>query len=233
MQAVFVCGGRGTRLKPDHAGPKSLAPVGVTTLFDDLVTRIGPYHTSARPPIVIVDANDRETPDVVAARLPRAAIVRQRRPDGVANALLLARPLLDGPAIVALGDLFLDGTFAAIPAAPAVAFWREAPDTETVKNFGISVDDRGFIDAMVEKPCEPRGWRCGMGIYILTPAVIKCFRRAVVDPHTGERGITDGLRAACVAGVRFRAIPFSGYYNNVNSKADLIEAEHHVARPVR
>ena len=72
-----------------------------------------------------------------------------------------------------------------------------------------------------------------MGVYVLTPSVISCFHKARVDSRTGERGITDGVQAAIAAGIRFRAIPFSGYYNNVNSSADLVAVEQYLARPVR
>jgi hypothetical protein len=57
--------------------------------------------------------------------------------------------------------------------------------------------------------------------------VISTFSTASVDARTGERGITDGLRAAIATGIRFRPIPFSGYYNNVNSGADVVAVEHH------
>jgi len=55
----------------------------------------------------------------------------------------------------------------------------------------------------------------------------------VIDPRTGERGITGAVQSAIDAGVRFRAIPFSGYYNNVNSSSDVMAVESYLARVVR
>ena len=95
MQAVLVCGGKGTRLMPRRVGPKSLVHVGDSTLLARLVRTIGGLHTSEESPIVIVDAADTETPDALRFLFPRARIIRQPQPDGVANALLLARPFLD------------------------------------------------------------------------------------------------------------------------------------------
>jgi dTDP-glucose pyrophosphorylase len=233
MQAVLICGGKGTRLRPGLAGPKSLAPVGGATLLAGLVSHIARFHTSPKPPVVVVDARDQKTPKALEDLLPGARVVHQQQPDGVANALLLAQPLLDAVAIVSLGDLFLDGTFATIPSEAGLSFWRDAPAEETANNFGIATRADGFVAGVIEKPANPRGLSCGMGVYVLTPSVISCFRNARVDSRTGERGITDGIQAAIEAGVRFRAIPFSGYYKNVNTSADVMAVESYLAPPVR
>jgi dTDP-glucose pyrophosphorylase len=228
MQAVFVCGGKGTRLGPRRTGPKSLVLLGCSTLLARLVACIGPFHSSAKPPVVIIDAQDEETPGELARLIPGARLIRQAQPDGVANALLLAQPFLDDLAIVALGDVFLDGTFASIPQAPGLTWWRNAPAAETGKNFGIETTVDGVVADVIEKPADCRGLGCGMGVYVLTHAVISCFRRAPIDSRTGERGITAGVQAAIDAGVAFRTIPFSGYYNNVNAITDVIEVERHL-----
>lgn len=55
------------------------------------MARIGRFHSSLKPPVVIVDAQDEETSRAVGDLLPGARIVRQSKPDGVANALLLAQ----------------------------------------------------------------------------------------------------------------------------------------------
>ena len=70
MQAVFVCGGRGTRLMPRHVGPKSLISIGGSTLLAGLVSQIGRFHSSSKPPVVIVDAQDKETPATLLDLLP-------------------------------------------------------------------------------------------------------------------------------------------------------------------
>jgi dTDP-glucose pyrophosphorylase len=232
MQVVFVCGGRGTRLAPRRVGPKSLVGVGGTTLLARIVASVGAFHDSARPPIVIVDARDDETPLVLAVLLPAARVVRQAQPDGVANALLLAEPFLDDVVLVALGDLFLDGAFAPFPCGPGLALWRDAPAAETQKNFGVSLNADGSVSGVIEKPVDCHGLRCGMGVYVLTPSVISVFRHSPIDARTGERGITAAVQAALDAGVAFSAIPFSGYYNNVNSLSDVAAVEHHLV-PVR
>jgi dTDP-glucose pyrophosphorylase len=228
MQAVFVCGGKGSRLRPQHAGPKSLTPVAGATLLARLVSRFAPLHSSRRPPVVIVSSDDAETPQAVAPLLPGAHIVYQPWPDGVANALLLSQPFLDEEVIVTLGDVFLDGPLTLAP-APALFLWREAPPADTRNNFGVALTADGLVSGVIEKPDDDRRLACGMGVYLLTRSAIAAFRDAPIDVRTGERGITDGIQAAIEAGVRFRAIPFSGYYSNVNSPRDIAAIERTVA----
>jgi dTDP-glucose pyrophosphorylase len=228
MQAVFVCGGRGMRLMPRPAATKSLIPVAGTTLLRRLVEAIGTFHSSKRPPVAIVDAHDAETPSALDPLIPDVQLVRQPTPDGVANALLLAEPYLDDLVLVVLGDLFLDGAFSSMPPRPTLVFWSEATAAETKKNFGIAATRDGTVRTVVEKPRTCDGLRCGMGVYVLTRDAIDAFRRAPVDARSGERGVTDGIRAAVEAGIDFHTVSFSGHYVNVNSHADLQAVERYV-----
>jgi glucose-1-phosphate thymidylyltransferase len=208
-------------------------PIAGSTLLGRLVAQIGPFHSSRKPPVVIVDAQDTETPEALLDLLPGARVVNQLQPDGVGSALLLAQPFLDNLAIVTLGDLFFEGAFAPVPERPGLTYWPDAPAAETRKNFGISATSDGIVARVIEKPADCRGLRCGLGVYVLPRSVISCFGRAPIDPRTGERGITDAIQRAIEAGITFQAIPFSGYYNNVNSSSDVMAVESYMARPVR
>jgi dTDP-glucose pyrophosphorylase len=233
MQAVFICGGKGSRLRPRHAGPKSLVAIAGSTLLARLVAQIGRFHSSRKPPVVVVDAQDTETPEALVDLLPGARVVNQRRPDGVANALLLAQPFLDDLLIATLGDVFFQGVFPSMPRQPSLVFWPDGPAAETRKNFGIMATSDGTVSRVIEKPADCRGLTCGVGLYVLPRSAIACFARAPIDLRTGERGITGAVQTAIDAGIRFRAIPFSGYYNNVNSSSDVMAVESYLAQPVR
>src|SRR5438093_8940792 len=181
MQVVCVCGGRGTRLFPRRVGPKSLVPLGGSSLLARLAGALDGIHTSAKPPIVIIDAQDRETPAAVDSLLPSARVVRQEQPDGVANALVLAEPFMDEVVCAVLGDMFIDGAFAPFPHAPALLFSRAAAAAETGKNFGLSIDAAGVVRAVIEKPVDRDGLQCGMGVYVLTRSIIAGFCGAPID----------------------------------------------------
>jgi dTDP-glucose pyrophosphorylase len=232
MQLVLVCGGKGTRLRSRRAGPKSLVPLGGTSLLARLTGALAGVHTSARPPIVIVDANDRETPAAIASLMPSATLVRQAQPDGVANALLVAEPLLDNMVCVVLGDVFVHGAIVPMPHTPALFVWRDASPVETRKNFGVSFDAAGVVRSVIEKPTDCDGLACGMGVYVFSHAMIADFARAPIDAATGERGITMAIQSAIVAGHSLDAVQFSGHYVNVNSPADVEAVERYLFQPV-
>ena len=232
MQIVFVCGGKGQRLQPRSVHAKSLMQIAGSSLLARLVAQFAPLHRSSKPPLVIVAAGDDETPRVASALLPGAHVVAQAQPDGVANVLLMVQPLLDEYVIVTLGDLFLDGSFAAFGAWPSLTHWPDGSEADTRHNFGI-VANGAVVTRVVEKPHDSRSMQCGVGVYVLNHEAISCFRAAPVNACSGERGITDGLQAAIDAGITFRVIPFSGYYRNVNSLGDVAAIEQRLARPVR
>lgn len=183
------------------------------------------HHTSSSPPIFVVAAGDPMVPAFVAAQIPSATVVTQSKPDGVANAVRLALPHLTGPALVALGDIVLDGELAAPPApAPALVIWPEAPSAATVRNFGVRIDGDGAAEAVFEKPTDTTGLACGLGLYWLTPEVIDRFGAAPVNPSTGEREITAALGFAMQT-TRFGVWSFTGRYFNLNTAADFADAE--------
>jgi len=220
VQLVLICGGRGTRLPGRAAGlPKSMVALAGRPLLAHLLERLLPLHGSAAAPVVVAAADDPQVPAFIAEALPAARIVRQPAPDGVASALLLTLPLLAGPVLVALGDLVLLGSLDAPPPAPALVVWPEAPPAAISANFGVRDDG-----ALLEKPADPRGLLCGLGLYLLTPAVIAGFATAPRNPRTGELEITAALEHVRPT-TQFARWPFHGRYINVNDAADLAAAE--------
>ena len=155
----------------------------------------------------------------------RAIIIEQARPDGVANAILLAAPHLLGQALVLLGDVVLEGTFSQpLPSESAVCLWDEAPPETTRENFGVTLEN-GVVAELIEKPTEPRGLQCGIGVYALQRACIEKFIEAPINPVKGEREITEALRYVMRHGFPLSAFHFSGAYVNINRLADRSRAE--------
>lgn len=225
-QLVVICGGRGTRWPGRQPGvPKAMVELAGEPIVARLWRQLRALHTSSSPPIFVVAAGDPMVPAFVAAQIPSATVVVQGAPDGVANAVRLALPHLTGPALVALGDIVLDGELAAPPPPPpALVIWREAPSAATVRNFGVHLDRDGVPDALFEKPTDTTGLVCGLGLYWLTPEVFDRFGAAPVNLSTGEREITAALGFAMQT-TRFGVWGFTGRYFNLNTAADFADAE--------
>jgi glucose-1-phosphate thymidylyltransferase len=227
-QLVFICGGRGTRLRGvDGAGvPKSLTEIAGEPIVRRLIRQFGHFHTSGPGPIVIVAQGDAQTPGVVRDALgSRAIIVEQEKPDGVANAIRLAQPHVVERALVFLGDVVLQGAFSMpLPTQSAVCLWRDASPETISENFGVVLRD-GAVTEMVEKPADPAGLLCGIGVYALTREAIALFATSPVNPAKGEREITEALRHLVRHGVPLGAFEFSGRYININRVTDRARAD--------
>src|SRR5262249_43974598 len=122
------------------------------------------------------------------------------------------------------GDVVVEGGVGAPPPPPALVTLPAAPPAVTRKNFGICVGADGAPVELVEKPAAADGLVCGIGIYWLTRAVIARFAAAPCNERTGEREITAAL-AFTMREVRYRLWELGGRYFNVNTPADLAEAE--------
>jgi UDP-N-acetylglucosamine diphosphorylase / glucose-1-phosphate thymidylyltransferase / UDP-N-acetylgalactosamine diphosphorylase / glucosamine-1-phosphate N-acetyltransferase / galactosamine-1-phosphate N-acetyltransferase len=227
-QLVFICGGRGTRLRgADGAGiPKSLTEIGGEPIVRRLIRQFQHIHTSGPGPIVIVAQGDALTPAVIREALgSRAIIVEQEKPDGVANAILLAAPHLEERALVFLGDVVLQGEFSApLPNESAVCVWRDASAETTRENFGVVLDN-GSVAELVEKPVDPQGLLCGIGVYALTREAIAMFATSPINAAKGEREITEALRHLVRNRVPLGAFDFSGLYININRATDRAQAD--------
>jgi UDP-N-acetylglucosamine diphosphorylase / glucose-1-phosphate thymidylyltransferase / UDP-N-acetylgalactosamine diphosphorylase / glucosamine-1-phosphate N-acetyltransferase / galactosamine-1-phosphate N-acetyltransferase len=227
-QLVLICGGRGTRLRTDSAAtlPKSMTEIAGEPIVRRLIRQFQPLHSAGPGPIVIVAQGDELTPGLVREQLgSRAVIVEQAKPDGVANAILLAAPHLLDQALVLLGDVVLEGTFShPLPSESAVCLWDEAPPETTRENFGVTLED-GTVAELIEKPAEPRGLQCGIGVYALQRACIEKFIDAPINPVKGEREITESLRYVMHHGFPLGAFHFSGAYVNINRLVDRSRAE--------
>jgi dTDP-glucose pyrophosphorylase len=227
-QLVFICGGKGTRLRNDSAStlPKSLTEIAGESIIGRLIRQFQDLHTSGPGPIVIVAQGDELTPNVIRASLgTRAVIVEQEKPDGVANAILLALPHLVSKALIFLGDIVLEGAFSQLPVSgSAICVWDEAPDEATRDNFGVLLKD-GAVAELIEKPSDPRDLKCGIGVYALERDCIAQFAHSPINALKGEREITEALRYVNRNGFSLNTFHFSGAYININRLADRSRAE--------
>ena len=156
--AVIPCGGRGTRLYPISRWiPKELLPVRLVPL---LYWTLDEAVAAGLRRAIIVTNPDKPLVEAAAREYPRAGagglaleFVPQDRPAGLGDALLRARPLLQGaPFIVMLPDNLFAGPS---PTAAVLDTWRRAR-MATVLLTKIAAADAGAAGATGRVRVKPR-----------------------------------------------------------------------------
>ncbi|MDF1799858.1 MAG: sugar phosphate nucleotidyltransferase [Planctomycetota bacterium] len=194
LQGVILAAGKGTRIQPfsDHY-PKPLLPVYDRPLLlwqveamrelgiTDILIVIG--HLGHR---VVQALGDGSQWDV------RIRYVEQEHTLGIAHAVGQLEPYVDKPFLLFLGDIFfetrdLSSMLAAFERedVDAVLAVKVEEDHEAMRrNFSVEVDERGFVDNVVEKPRHPRTKLKGCGLYLFDLAIFDAVR---ATPRTALR----------------------------------------------
>ena len=178
MKGILLAGGSGTRLYPlTCAASKQLLPVhGRPMVYYPLCLLL---EADVREILVISTPSDvsryRELLGDGRRFGGRLSYAVQPSPDGVAQALLIAKDFLGGePVALALGDnLFLGGRVPpllreavqrAVRSEEATVFACSVRDPE---RFGVvELDESGRAISLVEKPKTPRSDLCVTGLYV-------------------------------------------------------------------
>ena len=233
LPIVVPVAGEGTRLRPHTEDrPKALVEVAGEPLLARLLRSVA--HLD--PPFAVLVVPGRGGPveqrfgDEFAGLALRYAV--QERPEGLAPAVLAARPLLDGPFMVVQGDNVLRADL-----SPAVGrFRREELDAlvlteevapEAARQAVCLTDEAGSLRRIVEHPDEARR-RAGLivaGVLLFSESVFAACRR--VEPsEEGERELTDAVNLLLAdPAARVAAMPLPGRRVNVNTPDDLRRAE--------
>ncbi|MEV4175907.1 glucose-1-phosphate thymidylyltransferase [Nonomuraea sp. NPDC049709] len=229
MKGLMLAGGSGTRLRPiTHTSAKQLVPVankpvlfyGLEALADVGIRELGMVvgDTHAEIEAAVGDGSQFGL---------EVTYLRQRKPLGLAHAVLIARDYLgDDDFVMYLGDNFIVGGIDDIVAR----FVRDRPSAQIMltrvndpRQFGVAqLDDRGRVVNLEEKPREPKSDLALVGVFLFTPEVHEAV--AELKPSArGELEISDAIQWLIEEGRRVESLTISGYWKDTGNVTDMLE----------
>lgn len=235
MKALVLAGGAGTRLRPiTHTRAKQLVPVankpilfyGIESMVSAGITEIG---------VIVGDTRDEVMAGLGDGSRFGASItyIPQDAPLGLAHCVLIAREFLgDDDFVMFLGDNLLEQDLAAFVAAFETARSGDEPPAAQIllkqvpdpHRFGIAtLDERGNVVQLVEKPADPPSDLALVGVYLFTPRVHDAVA-AIAPSERGELEITDAIQWLLDAGERVRCELLTGWWIDTGKLTPLLEA---------
>jgi glucose-1-phosphate thymidylyltransferase len=198
VKGVILAGGSGTRLDPlTRVANKHLLPVYDRPMIAfalDLLQSCGITDVVLVTGSADVPAFERLLGDGRGSGLEQLAFAGQERPGGIAQALGLAEPFVQGgPVAVLLGDNIFERSL-----APSAARFRASPrgarlvlaTVDDPRPYGVAVFDNGRLARVVEKPMDPPSSQIVTGMYFFDAQVFDAVR-GLRPSARGELEITD------------------------------------------
>lgn len=217
MKAVIPAAGIGTRLRPHTLNkPKALLPVAgkpiLAHIMDDLT------EAGIDGFVLIVGYHGDEVRRWFARERPQLDItfVEQAERLGLGHAIWTAKEAIgDEPFFCILGDTILKADYADLLASTeCMIAVREVDDP---RRFGVVEMDGSRIKAFVEKPDVPPSNLAIVGAYLFTDgaALWRALDRVVTEDirTRGEYQLTDALQMMVTAGIPFRTVPVTDWYD--------------------
>ncbi len=221
VQAVLMCGGLGTRLRPwSYVIPKPMFPIGERPILELLLTRL---HKHAIDDIYLAlgyKAELIETYFKDGAQLGvRLHYVRESEPLGTAGALNLLRDQLQAPFLMMNGDLVTRLDFRAFHAfhmAQRAAMTVGVKAYEVPIPYGVVESTNDVVVALREKPTL--SVNINAGIYAVSPEVLTLL------PSSGRYDATQLIQAAMDAGLRVCSYLINEYWMDIGRFEDYYKA---------
>jgi glucose-1-phosphate thymidylyltransferase len=229
MKGLILSGGKGTRLRPlTYTSAKQLVPVankpvlfyGIEALVEAGIRDIG----------IVVGDTQAEIRGAVGDGSrwgARVTYIEQDAPRGLAHAVLISEPFIDGaPFVMYLGDNllnkgitpFVEQFVSEQPAAQILL--TPVPDPEM---FGVAELKDGQVVRLVEKPKQPIGNLALVGVYMFGSAIFESVKR-IKPSFRNELEITDAIQDLIDRGLTVTPHLVRGWWKDTGKLEDMLEA---------
>ncbi|MEE9184666.1 MAG: sugar phosphate nucleotidyltransferase, partial [Acidimicrobiia bacterium] len=231
MKGVVLAGGAGSRLRPiTFAMSKQLVPIanqpilfyGLHDLAHAGITEVAIIVSPETGPEVREAVGDGSRFGI------NPHFILQESPDGLAHALKLALPFVDGDdCLMYLGDNLVKQGVADV----VEEFDEHRPNAQILlaevpnpSSFGVAeLDEDGHVVRLVEKPADPPSNLALVGVYLFDSSVLEAVE-SIAPSERGELEITDAIQYLIDSGRRVRASMIGGWWKDTGKKSDLLHA---------
>jgi NDP-sugar pyrophosphorylase family protein len=231
-QALFLVGGRGTRLGAVSANtPKPLQQIAPGVRFIDLLLDHAARHGFTDIILLAGHLGDQVEAAYHGKKIRDATVrvIREQEPLGTAGALHFAADLLDSTFLLANGDSFFDFNLRALTAKPlggalARMALRRVPD---VSRYGsVELNDDRVTDFVEKSSANTGAGLINGGVYLLSRDILKRLK----SPSSLEVDVFPGLAKAG----QVEGLAFDGYFLDIGLPETLALAQRETAaRQVR
>ena len=231
MKVIVPLAGKGTRLLPlTKRVPKPLVKVAGRPVMDYVMDAVQGLDLDE---LIVITGHLKDVVEkyVVEHYDVKARFVEQKKLDGTAGAIDLARPYVDCPVMIIFVDTLFDADLSLVRTADADGIlW--AKQVEDYQRFGVIVtDERGYMTKIVEKPTTPISKLANIGLYYIKDwrtlfDGIAAAKSQAPGPG-GEYYLTDAFQYMVEQGKRLLVGPVGGWYDC--GKVDtLLETNRHL-----
>lgn len=163
----------------------------------------------------------------------RINYIDQPDPQGIAQAIELAKEYVKEPFVVMLGDDFtiahsfdnLVKDFFKFKALAVEGVVLEEKTEILQRSCEVLLDENQKISNIEEKPKLPKSNIRGCGIYLFDPKVFDYIQKTPIMPPREEKEITNTIKLISSQGLAVGSF-IKGINININTLADLVEAMH-------
>jgi glucose-1-phosphate thymidylyltransferase len=231
MQAIVPAAGEGTRLRPlTEDTPKGLIEVDGKAILTHCFERL--VELGANELLVVIGYEGERIVEQYGEAFEGTPItyVGQDVRRGLAHAIALTEPHVEGPFYVMNGDNVIRGNLEDVAErfrdgnVDGVLLVDEVSREEARHTGVIDRGPDGTVRSIVEKPDNPPSRLVTTGFAALPPETVEACRR--IEPSgRSEYELPDALTLLIEGGARIETVRLEGWRVNVNTPADVERAE--------